>query len=824
MNSIKVSVIIPIYNAEQYLRSCLDSVLSQSIHDLEVLCTDDGSIDGSFDILQEYARKDKRVCVFSQVNSGSGPARNRSLSNAHGEYVVFMDSDDFYPSEDTLQNLYDIAQKHECSVVAGYRSMLTEKGLNADKNDPLYALVQKYPEGKVLKYRDLQFDFNYQCYMFRRSLLTENNITFPDYLRCQDPPFFVRSMITASNFYLAPFSSYVYRWGHQNIRWTKRKVNDLIKAHIELLHLSRAAELHTLHQSVANRLEKRYKNIIVSGFDCENLELFALMIYANSKTNFDWIAQNGANKPTSKIFDSVQELKSKLVNLLIYSGGISRNGLKDVVYSICDYYQTLPNADTCALNDALSFVLSQLYCIKCPSFIRLQLGKYLTESGYEELSACCNQTKNEVREAIYLLDAAYSANKFYNRLESIRKDNLQNCCCILDSTNSDNTLVSVIVPIYNEERHISECLESLLNQTCKGIEIICVDDGSTDDSLAIVMEYAKKYRNITVIKQTNSGLSAARNTGMRYAKGRYIHFLDSDDSMKADSYEILLEKAVTNNLDMLFFDAESFYEDERLKEEFPWYETGYHSKSIGDSIIDGREYLSKVIIEKDFRFSACMYIVSRNFLERNQLKFPEGIVHEDNYFTLASALLSERTSHITEPLYNRRVCRGSLTIRSKSFRHAYGYFYSYCALRNFIDNSSIEQYLKDIASLKLMEILKNAQWQYKNICDKKERLFYLSLPSAEAEQFYLMVVNPVEEMEAYTYKVGKSLSKNFPTNMAKAPITQSAAHQKKDNKYVSTWRMRWIRFAHCYSDNGIIYTIKHTVKRVLFKLKKKLRI
>ena len=229
----KVSVVIPVYNAEAFLKSSLDSVLSQSIGDLEVLCTDDGSVDSSLAILQEYSAKDPRVRVFCQENKGAGPARNLALSNAQGEYVVFMDGDDNYPEKDTLEKLYNAAKERNCDIVAGYRSMLTEEGIHVDIHDPLYKLAQEHPAGAMLSYKDVQFDFNYQCYFFRHSLIRDNDITFPDFRRCQDPPFLVRAMIAAGEFYLLPISSYLYRWGHQNIRWDKRKINDLLKAHIE---------------------------------------------------------------------------------------------------------------------------------------------------------------------------------------------------------------------------------------------------------------------------------------------------------------------------------------------------------------------------------------------------------------------------------------------------------------------------------------------------------------------------------------------------------------------------------------------------------------
>ena len=112
--------------------------------------------------------------------------------------------------------------------------------------------------------------------------------------------------------------------------------------------------------------------------------------------------------------------------------------------------------------------------------------------------------------------------------------------------------VSVIVPVYNVEKYIDKCLESLVNQTLKDIEIIIVNDGSTDNSIKIVEEYKEKYKNkIIYLEKENGGLSDARNYGIQYAKGEYIAFLDSDDYVDRKMYEKLYNKAIENNSDIV---------------------------------------------------------------------------------------------------------------------------------------------------------------------------------------------------------------------------------------------------------------------------------
>lgn len=815
MDHIKISVIIPVYNASEYLRECLDSVLKQTLNDIELLCVDDGSTDSSLAILQEYASNDKRVHIFCQQNLGAGPARNLGLANAQGEFIAFMDGDDFYNTPDILKKLYYAATENACAIAAGYRSLLTENVLSDDIYDPLYKLTQNHPEGICLQYRDVQFDFNYQCYIFKRSLLTDNNITFPDYRRCQDPPFFVKAMIAADKFFLIPQSSYTYRWGHQNVRWDKRKINDMVKAHIELLNMARNSDLDILHKTVASRLETRYSKNIISCLNMDNLELFALLVYANSITDFSWLETKGMKARTSPIYTSVMEAIEKLVNVFAIRAGSTENPLPKMISEITDHYSSLPNADVHMLNSILLCLLSQLYDRRLPSFIRRQLHDFILSSQYGSINNYSDESLSEVSSARKILNNVILGYGFYEKLHNVRSEESHGCSCIYRSTTEKTPAISVIVPVFNVEQYVAECLESLFQQTCQDIEIICVDDGSTDSSLSIIMEYAHRYPNVVILQQKNSGLSAARNSGMQYARGEYIHFLDSDDSMKLSSYELVLDKARTHNLDLLFFDGESFYEDESLKKEYTWFATGYTSKSVGDSIIDGKEYFANAIIEKDFRVHACMYIVRRDFLLQHNLQFLEGIVHEDNYFTCACTMLSKRTSHLTAPLYNRRVRRDSITIRDKCFRHSYGYFYSYLALRDFVDHADIPAYIKEIASSKLVEILKNAQYEYEKIKDESERTFYLSLPAVECERFYFMVVDPVLQLEKKKKELDQTkkelikAKKVQETKKAEKPNTPSKNVKKRNLMY---------RGIKCIKSRGFLYALKHFCAKVKYKL------
>lgn len=175
--------------------------------------------------------------------------------------------------------------------------------------------------------------------------------------------------------------------------------------------------------------------------------------------------------------------------------------------------------------------------------------------------------------------------------------------------------VSVVVPIYNVEKYIKKCMDSLVNQTLQEIQIIFVNDGSTDESGNIAKEYASKYLNkIIYLEKENGGLSDARNFGMRYAEGEYIAFLDSDDYVENTMYEEMYNKALQENSDYVECDFLWEYPDKTKKDK----RNSYNNK---------KEMLTNV------RVVAWNKLIKREILEKNNISFPKGLRYEDIEFT-----------------------------------------------------------------------------------------------------------------------------------------------------------------------------------------------
>lgn len=192
--------------------------------------------------------------------------------------------------------------------------------------------------------------------------------------------------------------------------------------------------------------------------------------------------------------------------------------------------------------------------------------------------------------------------------------------------------VSVIVPVYNVEKYIDKCLESLVNQTLKDIEIIIVNDGSTDNSIKIIEEYKEKYKNkIIYLEKENGGLSDARNYGIPYAKGEYIAFLDSDDYVDKKMYEKLYNKAIENNSDIVECDFYWKYPNKLILD------TRSEYKNINDMITNGRV----VVWNK---------IYKRNLIMDKNIMFTKGVRYEDIEFFYKIIPEINRLDYIKETL------------------------------------------------------------------------------------------------------------------------------------------------------------------------------
>ena len=242
--------------------------------------------------------------------------------------------------------------------------------------------------------------------------------------------------------------------------------------------------------------------------------------------------------------------------------------------------------------------------------------------------------------------------------------------------------VSVVVPVYNTGQYVGETIDSLVSQSLSSIEIICVDDGSTDDSLAILQDMAARDSRIKVVHQENMGQSCARNAGLSLAIGEYVSFVDSDDMLVPDALEQLYARAERDRLEMLLFECDAFVSgqvDSVLAKDM---QRRYERRVPYEGVFEGWDLLARMRRNREESLNACLMLVNRSFLLSVGTTFRPGIVHEDNEFTFTNLLRAHRAGHLAKKLYRRRIHDGSIMTSPASFSASYGYFVSYCAMRD----------------------------------------------------------------------------------------------------------------------------------------------
>ena len=236
--------------------------------------------------------------------------------------------------------------------------------------------------------------------------------------------------------------------------------------------------------------------------------------------------------------------------------------------------------------------------------------------------------------------------------------------------------VSVIIPVYNAERYLAECLDSVLGQTLRDTEVICVDDGSTDGSVEILAACAAKDPRIRVLRQPeNLGQGAARNWGLEESRGEYTYFMDADDELaSADALERLVAEADKVRLDALFFDAETKLDEGLMALPSVIRAEDYIRRHDYSGVLPGRDLFARFLRHREYTVSPCLVLLRREFLEKKGIRFPnERIFYEDDVFMTSVMLSAERTSHRPWRLFLRRVHSGSTVTSTPTMRHLRGY-------------------------------------------------------------------------------------------------------------------------------------------------------
>ncbi len=249
-------------------------------------------------------------------------------------------------------------------------------------------------------------------------------------------------------------------------------------------------------------------------------------------------------------------------------------------------------------------------------------------------------------------------------------------------------LVSVILPVYNVEHYLVECLDSVLAQTYENYELIAVNDGSTDQSYALLLRYQEKFGNkLIIVDQANAGLSAARNSGLERVNGEFVYFLDSDDWILNNTLEKCVKIFTTKQSDLIIFNASAFC-DGMSEDTLDKY--NYTRDLPQEEYQNGTSAFNDSLFKGTYVVQSCCYMY--RFSQFSKLRFIPGILHEDNYFTTMLFLNSSRIDVLKDRFFQRRIRQDSITTSSKTVRHAEGYYATVEALSTelHMSNNKVE--------------------------------------------------------------------------------------------------------------------------------------
>lgn len=488
----------------------MDSVLSQTYKDFEVLMVNDGSTDGSGAICQDFAERDSRFHYFEKENGGLSDARNYGLDRAKGYYITFLDSDDFL-FENYLEKLYQASRLSDSDILIGGYCRFDGSDFYFYNDHFKSESLISFTSAQAIQVLDSMLDvpfltFSIACgKLFKRDLF--NELRFPYGKYAEDQFLIWKLYMKADKIHVFNNASYVYRMNPSGL----------------------SSVFSLKHLDYIDALEERIR----ATKDLEGIDI------QHSFNMYDYVLQ--------RMLGRLEE------------------------------HQFLEDADK---------VREKLELVK-------------------------------QKEYPFLLE-------------------------------QKNDLISIIVPIYNVEKYLRMCLDSIENQTYSNLEVLLIDDGSTDDSGKICQEYVARDSRFRYIKKENGGASDARNFGIDRASGEYLSFVDSDDWLAPTYVEDLYQSAIRTHADTVVAHYTIYNEEDRHYHVHIWddyYERTYTGKEL-------------VLELPSLELNGYIFITSWGILFNRRLfkhiRFPKGKVIEDSWTNYKLFFKSERITYIHKEIYFHR--------------------------------------------------------------------------------------------------------------------------------------------------------------------------
>lgn len=540
-NTVKVSIVIPVYNVEQYLVECLNSAVNQTLHDIEIICVNDGSKDDSLEILLDFAKRDSRVKIVDKENAGYGHTMNLGMDMARGEYIGIIESDDYVDLQ-MYEDLYRLAKEKRLDwIKADFNRFIVEKNRVINTYNDVAKKKEYY--NRVISPAEEPFSFrfimNTWSGIYNRQFLVLNNIRHQETpgASFQDNGFWFQTMIYAKRIYVVDSPYYMNRRDNPNSSvYDKGKADCIIE------------EYNYIYDILCR--------------DKGKLQFFAPQYYLKKYHNYLFHYNRIANKDRAVFLEKIsKEFRST----------IEQEEVEQEIFFSQEW-------------DEFEWI-------------------------------------------------AYDPKDYYAQ------------------HNDDSIDVSIIIPVYNAAPYLKKCLDSVLGQTHRNIEVICIDDGSEDESLEILNNYAKKDNRMIVLTQMNGGGGTARNKGLDIAKGEYLLFLDADDFFEEELAEIVYNTCKKRSADVCIYRVKTY--DNRTGKVFSDKGSFIKENIPGKDVFAPKDMPEKLFIT--FQTWPWNKMFRRHFIEKEKIRFQEIKRTNDMFFTYSALMKADRITTVDKELVYYRI-------------------------------------------------------------------------------------------------------------------------------------------------------------------------
>lgn len=609
----KVSVIVPVYNNQEYVVTCMNSLVSQTLRDIQIICINDGSTDNSSAVLHSYADKDPRVLVVDKENGGYGVGINTGLELAQGKYVTILESDDF-ADLDMLETLYNYAEAFDLDVVRANFYLYWAKKI---KNDHLLEIFGYHECDRVIdpSVRDNQHCFYAQpalwSAIYRTDFIRDNQLRLLETpgAAYQDTAFNFKIWACAKRimFVHKPFVHYRQDNEASSIN-NPGKVNNICLEYAEIRRWLRE-DRPDLHDSLAP---------VATKMMCDAYTWNTGRVAEEFRVPF--AEQFGKELAAAEKAGEIDPSLFEPGNLAVVRTTVTDpKAFVDFIVKGKDPHQ--------------GFVRMQR---KAETL--LQTAEHFGWRGAKNLVIDrLSKREPEKSKLVDLIDNEMASRKEPKFTKEMVTPDL-----------------SVVLTVYNVENVLRETLDSIFAQTFGSFELICINDGSTDGSLAILEEYAERDSRITIVTQENGGVARARNVGLEYVSAPYTLILDSDDIFRFDMFELLVERAKEVDAELVVCSSCEYNGDTYESIPTPW---ALKLESVPDKAVFSADEAKGELFQA-FMGWPWDRLYNTSFLKESDLIFPEDLANsEDGVFVYGLLSRARKISVVEDVLVKHRSTR-----------------------------------------------------------------------------------------------------------------------------------------------------------------------